>query len=174
MKKYRNLLLAAVGLLSLSACASSHPELALSESPLPEVKTATLDELSSLPPPLRKLSVAVYKFDDLTGQNKPNDNFSEYSRAVTQGGASVLINALERAGDKQWFTPVERNSLPSLLQERQIIRATREEYGGVNLPPLPPLAYAGIILDGGIIGYDTNTLTGGFGARFLGIGGDTK
>jgi curli production assembly/transport component CsgG len=39
---------------------------------------------------------------------------------------------------------------------------------------LPPLRHAGIILEGGIIGYDTNTLTGGLGARYLGIGADGK
>ena len=33
-----------------------------------------------------------------------------------------------------------------------------------------PLLFAGIIIEGGIIGYDSNTLTGGRGARTLGIG----
>jgi curli production assembly/transport component CsgG len=178
MRLFRSILLAATGTLALTACAvapnSSKPELALAENPEQELKTTSLDELQSLPPAARKVVVAVYRFDDLTGQNKPNDSFSEYSRAVTQGGTSILVNALERAGNRSWFTPVERNSLQSLLQERQIIRVTRQEYGGQNLPPLPPLTYAGILLDGGIIGYDSNTLTGGFGARFLGIGGDTK
>lgn len=170
--------MAAVSTAALAACAGTpgqnKPELALSEVPEHEYKTESLDELLSLPAPVRKIAVAVYRFEDKTGQNKPNDLFSEYSRAVTQGGTSILINALERAGNKAWFTPVERESLQALLQERQIIRVTRDEYGGDNLPPLPPLTYAGIMLDGGIIGYDSNTLTGGFGARFLGIGGNTE
>jgi curli production assembly/transport component CsgG len=179
MRRYfRNVVLAAAGMTALTACAgtpgSDKPELALSEVPEHEYRTPSLDELRSLPAPARKVAVAVYRFEDLTGQNKPNDNFSEYSRAVTQGGTSILINALERAGSRSWFTTVERASLQALLQERQIIRVTREEYGGGNLPPLPPLTYAGLMLDGGIIGYDSNTLTGGFGARFLGIGGSTE
>lgn len=164
----------AVGVLSLSACASTHPETAFSEKPLAEQKSQTLDTLQTLPSPARPLTVAVYSFTDQTGQNKPNDSFSEYSRAVTQGGNSVLINALKRTGNKTWFKVVERSSLPQLLQERQIIRQTRQAYGGDTLPPLPPLLYAGLLIDGGIIGYDSNTLTGGFGARFLGVGGDVK
>jgi curli production assembly/transport component CsgG len=36
------------------------------------------------------------------------------------------------------------------------------------------LLFAGVLLEGGIIGYDTNTLTGGAGARFLGVGGQTQ
>lgn len=172
--KFSKIALIAGSLLALNACASAHPELALAEAPMLEQKTASLDELSALPEPARKLSVAVYRFDDLTGQNKPNENFSEYSRAVTQGGATILVQALEKAGGRKWFTTVERASLPSVLQERQIIRATREEYGGRNQPALPPMSFAGIILDGGIIGYDSNTVTGGAGARYLGIGGDVK
>lgn len=176
MRAIRNLLLAAAGTLALAACTSgpSHLELARSEAPEHELRTGALNELQSLPPPLHRIAVAVYGFNDMTGQNKPNESFPEYSRAVTQGGTSILINALERAGDRSWFTPVERSSLQALLQERQIIRVTRQEYGGDDLPPLPPLTYAGIMLDGGIIGYDSNTLTGGFGARFLGIGASTQ
>ena len=52
----------------------------------------------------------------------------------------------------------------------------RKQYLGeeeLNEEALPPLLFAGIILEGGIIGYDTNTLTGGAGARFLGIGAKT-
>ena len=158
----------------LGGCASYNPEMIASEQPLNEYKSQSLDNLLSLPPPDRPLSVAVYSFNDQTGQNKPNDNFTEYSRAVTQGGNALLINALKRTGNNSWFTVVERSSLPQLLQERQIIRQTRQAYGGEGLQPLRPLLYAGLLIDGGIIGYDSNTLTGGFGARFLGIGGDVK
>jgi len=35
------------------------------------------------------------------------------------------------------------------------------------------MLFAGIMLQGGIIGYDTNILTGGAGARYLGIGATT-
>lgn len=166
-------LLLAGACLLLGACSATRPETAFSETPRLEPKTAMLDDLLALPPPVRQLTVAVYNFEDLTGQNKPNETFSEYSRAVTQGGATILVNALERAGRRSWFRVAERRGLPALLQERQIIRSMRETYGGGS-QALPPLTYAGILLEGGIVGYDSNTLTGGFGARFLGVGGDTQ
>ncbi|WP_142848137.1 CsgG/HfaB family protein [Telmatospirillum sp. J64-1] len=176
MRRLRSLALAFAGSAVLAACATPdiRPELVFSQETENEYTTGALDELQSLPPPQGKIAVAVYQFQDQTGQNKPNSRFSEYSRAVTQGATSILINALERAGNRSWFTTVERSSLQALLQERQIIRLTRQEYGGAHLPPLPPLTYAGVMLDGGIIGYDSNTLTGGFGARFLGVGGHTE
>ncbi|MBP2316120.1 CsgG/HfaB family protein [Azospirillum soli] len=168
----RTLLMMAVCGLAVTGCASARPEMAFAEPPQLEAKTDMLDDLQALPPPVRQLTVAVYNFEDQTGQNKPNDTFSEYSRAVTQGGSTILVNALERAGRKSWFKVVERKGLPALLQERQIIRAMRETYGGAQ--NLPPMTYAGILLEGGIVGYDSNTLTGGFGARFLGVGADTQ
>jgi curli production assembly/transport component CsgG len=130
--------------------------------------------LESLPPPKRAIDIALYAFPDLTGQNKPSDNFAEYSRAVTQGGAAFVVDALKRAGGGKWFNVVERGGLQALLQERQLIRATRQEYQGTNAAPLPPLRFAGLILEGGILAYDANNVTGGFGARYLGIGADTK
>ena len=66
--KFSKIALIAGSLLALNACASAHPELALAEAPMLEQKTASLDELSALPEPARKLSVAVYRFDDLTGR----------------------------------------------------------------------------------------------------------
>jgi curli production assembly/transport component CsgG len=60
-----------------------------------------------------------------------------------------------------------------LLKERQMIKQTREIYEGANAKPLPPLQMAGVILEGGIIDYNSNTLTGGTGARWLGIGTQT-
>jgi curli production assembly/transport component CsgG len=145
------------------------------ENPTLGVRAA--DELRNLPAPARKLDVAVFNFADQTGQHRPNNNFAEYSYAVTQGGASILMNALKDAGRSSWFTVLERNRLPELFQERQIIRANRSKHVGPNgrpLPPLNPLRSAGIIVTGGIIGYDSNVLTGGFGANFLGIGGNTE
>jgi len=61
--------------------------------------------LESLPPPRRKLDVSVYNFPDLTGQNKPNDNFAEFSRALTQGASAVLIDVLTKAGERQGAEP---------------------------------------------------------------------
>jgi curli production assembly/transport component CsgG len=130
--------------------------------------------LDSLPAPRRKLDVTVYNFPDLTGQNKPNDNFAEFSRALTQGASAVLIDVLTKAGGGAWFNVVERNDLQPLLQERQIIQNTRTAAEGDKAPSLPPLRFAGILLEGGIIGYDSNETTGGIGANYLGIGLDSQ
>jgi curli production assembly/transport component CsgG len=43
-------------------------------------------------------------------------------------------------------------------------------YEGEGANKLKPLLYAGLILEGGIIAYDTNLRTGGAGARTLGVG----
>ena len=123
-----------------------------------------------LPVPRNKTVVAVYKFRDQTGQYKPQANGSSFSTAVTQGATTMLIRALEQS---QWFEPIERENLGNLLNERKIIRSTRDEYAaltGQKQPPLAPLLFAGIILEGGIISYDSNILTGGAGLRYFGAG----
>jgi curli production assembly/transport component CsgG len=130
--------------------------------------------LENLPPPKQKLDVSVYNFPDLTGQNKSNDNFAEFSRAVTQGGSSILTDILVKAGGGAWFDVAERADLQPLLQERQIIQNTRTALQGKSAQNLPPLRFAGVILDGGVIGYDTNETTGGIGANYLGIGGNVQ
>ena len=113
--------------------------------------------------------IAVYDFLDMTGQKKPGGNFASMSTAVTQGAYQILIKALQDAGDGSWFRVVERASLPSLLQERKLIRSTRQQVDGDKAEPLPPLLFAGAYLTGGIIGYDSDVKTGGYGARILGI-----
>ncbi|MCJ2038525.1 curli production assembly protein CsgG [Methylobacterium sp. J-059] len=130
--------------------------------------------LERLPPPVQALDVAVYSFPDLTGQNKPNDNFAEFSRATTQGGAPILTDVLVKAGGGRWFNVAERNELAALLQERQIIQNTRTAVEGDKSKGLPPLRFAGVTLQGGIIGYDSNETTGGIGANYLGIGGNAQ
>jgi curli production assembly/transport component CsgG len=137
-------------------------------------KTQTQRLLGVIPPPQRPIAVAVYDFTDQTGQFKPTENTQTLSRAVTQGASSILVKALQDAGNRSWFTIVERESLKDLLSERQIIREMRERYLGereVNPQALPALLFAGVLLEGGIISYDSNTVTGGAGAAFLGIGG---
>lgn len=140
-------------------------------------KTPTEVRLNQLPPPARPLSVAVYGFGDQTGQFKPSDQGQTLSRAVTQGAGSILVKALQDAGNRQWFTVVEREQFKNLLNERQVIREMRERYLGetnVNAQALPSLLFAGVLLEGGVIGYDTNTVTGGAGAAFLGLGASTQ
>ena len=118
--------------------------------------------------------IAVYDFMDMTGQKKPGGNFASMSTAVTQGSYQILIKALQDAGEGKWFRVVERASLPSLLQERKLIRSTRQMADGDNAEPLPALLFAGAYITGGIVGYDSDTKSGGIGARILGVQANTK
>ena len=118
--------------------------------------------------------IAVYDFMDMTGQKKPGGNFASMSTAVTQGSYQILIKALQDVGDGKWFRVVERASLPSLLQERKLIRSTRQMADGEDAEPLPPLLFAGAYITGGIVGYDSDTKSGGIGARILGVQANTK
>lgn len=134
--------------------------------------TATGLDFRNLPIPKEEVVVGVYKFRDQTGQYKASEMGSNWSTAVPQGLTTILIKSLE---DSKWFIPIERENIGNLLNERQIIRTTRQEYSPNNqATPLPPLLFAGIILEGGVISYDTNVLTGGAGARYFGIGASTQ
>jgi len=116
--------------------------------------------------------VAVYAFTDKTGQRKDSATIAKFSTAVTQGGESLLLKALADVGDGDWFKIVERVGLDNLLKERQLIRSAREETSDTN--KLRPVLYAGMIIEGAIVSYDTNQRTGGFGWRYLGIGPSTQ
>lgn len=133
--------------------------------------TTTYKDLISLPAAKEKIYCAVYKFRDQTGQYKSAENGASWSTAVTQGATSILTKALEESG---WFIPIEREGLSNLLNERKIIRSSRENFqaeSGGNAGDLPPLLYAGVLLEGGIISYETNVHTGGIGAKYFGAGG---
>ena len=132
-------------------------------------------EFDAIPAPDgRKLSVAVYSFGDKTGQRKPTAGIASLSMAVTQGAEVFLIKALQDVGHGQWFDVVERINVDALTKERLIIRQMREAYEGANAKPLMPMQFAGIIMEGGIIGYDSGTESGGAAHRFLGIGSQTQ
>jgi curli production assembly/transport component CsgG len=124
--------------------------------------------------PVEQTVVGVYKFRDQTGQYKLVENASTFSTAITQGATSILLKSLE---ESKWFNPIERENIGNLLNERQIIRSTRQEYSKNSkeqITQLPPLLFAGIILEGGVISYDTNIITGGSGARYFGAGGSVQ
>ena len=132
-------------------------------------------DLNKLQPPEGgPLPVAVYGFRDLTGQRKSQPLIASLSSAVTQGAENYLIKALQDVGDQRWFTVLERVGLENLIKERQMIRQMREQYQGRDAKMLPPMMFAGIIMEGGIVGYDSNTLTGGSGVRLFGIGASTQ
>jgi curli production assembly/transport component CsgG len=141
----------------------------------PKVSTTLIRDFDRIPAPGGPpIAVAVYGFKDLTGQRKPSATLSLFSNAVTQGAESYLIKSLQEAGNRQWFTVVERVNLDDLLKERQMIRQTREIYEGTNAKLLPPMTMAGVIIEGGIIDYNSNVLTGGSGVALLGIGPYTQ
>jgi len=142
----------------------------------PEVVPTKLQrEFDAIPPPAGpKLSVAVYQFTDKTGQRKPTPGIASFSTAVTQGADVFLIKALQDVGHGQWFDVVERSNLDALTKERLIIKQMRDAYEGKEAKPLMPMLFAGIIFEGGIIGYDSSVESGGTGYNFLGIGPSTQ
>lgn len=162
-------------LVMITGCSSFRPFGKVQISENPKISSTIIKEIDTLPAPEGpKIAVAVYGFKDLTGQRKNSQMLSLFSTAVTQGAESYLIKSLQEAGNRQWFTVVERVNLDNLLKERQMIKQTREIYEGSNAKPLPPLMLAGVILEGGIIDYNTNILTGGTGFAILGIGPYTQ
>lgn len=159
----------------LTGCAITQQDGVLEEMPI--VSTNVLQkEFDNIPLPAseKPISVAVYGFKDLTGQRRPTANIASLSTAVTQGAESFLIKALQDVGQGRWFDVVERVGLDNLTKERLIIRQMREAYEGSNAKPLMPMQFAGIIIEGGIIGYDSSTKSGGVGARVFGIGKQTQ
>ena len=132
-------------------------------------QVAYKDLSNIIPPKGDPIIIAVYDFIDMTGQKKPGGNFASMSSAVTQGSYQLLIKCLQDAGNGKWFRVVERSSLASLLQERKLIRTTRQLSEGENAEPLPALLFAGAYITGGIVGYDSDIKSGGIGARILGI-----
>jgi curli production assembly/transport component CsgG len=140
------------------------------------LETDTIKRLHNIPPLGQSpITIAVYNFPDRTGQRKPNERFSQLSTAVTQGPESWVINALKAVGhnnNEPWFIVLERQGLDALIKERQLIRSTRELYDGESDTKnvLKPLKFAGLIVEGGIVGYDANITSGGVGARYFGIG----
>ena len=156
--------------LALTACSTVPPSNVRSNAKLTPTSQITRD-LSRLPRPAVKVPVAVYGFRDQTGQYKSAPE-SAYSTLVTQGAASILVKALEDSG---WFVPVEREGLQNLLTERRIVRAvespTDKGKPVINLPNMTP---ASLIIEGGVIAYESNVRTGGKGASYLGIGASTQ
>jgi curli production assembly/transport component CsgG len=161
-----------LGAFILAGCASivRDPANPASNAQLTPATRITRD-LLKLPQPMGKVVVAVYGFRDQTGQFKPAPD-SSFSTSVTQGAASILVQALKESG---WFTPVERENLQNLLTERKIVRALEVPGDkGTQVVNLPPLLPASVVIEGGVIAYESNIRTGGAGANYLGIGVSTQ
>ena len=170
-------LLTILALAAMTGCTSIPSSVEIGNPPT--VQATPIPEMMSAVPPLdgKKITIAVYSFQDKTGQRKPADNIANLSSAVTQGSEVWVIKALQEVGNGTWFEVVERVGMDNLIKERQLIRNTREVYEK-ELPngptPLKPMVFAGLILEGGIVGYDSNIAVGGVGARYLGIGAQTE
>jgi curli production assembly/transport component CsgG len=155
---------------TLSGCATIHMESGKEEPVALQPRESLTTKIPELDGPA--ITIAVYGFQDKTGQMKPNDKLAVFSKAVTQGAEVFLIKSLQDS--KNWFKVVERVGLDNLIKERQLIRNQREVYEGKDARPLKPMTVAGVMIEGGIIGYDSNIRSGGNGARFLGIGGSQR
>jgi curli production assembly/transport component CsgG len=162
------------------------------ETPTLTPRASTYYDLLKMPRPKGRLVAVVYGFRDQTGQYKPTPA-SSFSTSVTQGAASMLMDAMQASG---WFVVLEREGLQNLLTERKIIRAGQKKPPMVMVNAgqpgsqaqaqamaqaqaqaqqassndLPPLQSANLMLEGGIVAYDTDVRSGGEGARYLGIG----
>ena len=158
-----------LGLLLLSNCAMLQKAGMESKPEVTEMKMQK--EFDTVPAPAqKKITVAVYSFQDKTGQRRNTPNIASFSTAVTQGAEPFLIKALQDVGKGQWFDVVERVNVDNLIKERTIIKQMRDAYEGSNAKAVPPLQFAGIIVEGGIIGYDSGMESGGAAYKWLGIG----
>jgi len=162
-----------LAILSLTGCATIQK--AGYESKPETVGIKLQKEFDTIPAPMGKpITVAVYSFKDQTGQRRNIPNIASFSTAVTQGAEPFLIRALQEVGHGQWFDVVERVNVDNLVKERTIIKQMRDAYEGTNAKPLMPLQFAGVIMEGGIIGYDSSIESGGTAYKWLGIGPQTQ
>ncbi|EKM5064282.1 curli production assembly/transport protein CsgG [Cronobacter turicensis] len=163
-------LIVLIATILLSGCLTAPPKEAASPTLMP--RGQSYQDLIHLPEPKGKLYVSVYNIQDETGQFKsyPASNFST---AVPQSATAMLVTALK---DSRWFIPLERQGLQNLLNERKIIRASQENgtVGDNNRMPLQSLMSANVMIEGSIIGYESNVKSGGAGAKYFGIGADTQ
>ncbi len=171
MKKAIQQKLLYLSVLLLSSCALIIPPLENAIPPIKNIEDAQigilLTELANTDKPTKKPVVAVYtkSFGDYTGQRRSNSQYASFSTAVTQAPDAYLIRALKHS---KVFDVVERTGLDNLTKERQIIHSARETFD--EKQELKPLLFAGLLMEGGVVSYETNVKSGGAGARYLGIG----
>ncbi|MCH3882798.1 CsgG/HfaB family protein [Tenacibaculum aquimarinum] len=171
MKKSFNIIVCVISVFLFTSCGTyfnqpfdvNKARIGENTSPVSSIKNFT---------PTKKTIIGVYKFRDQTGQFKPVQNGSTFSTAVTQGGTSILLKSLE---ESNWFQPIERENIANLLNERQIIRSTRQEHAtNKQQVKMYPLLFAGTIIEGGVVSYDSNIITGGSGLHYFGAGASNE
>lgn len=141
------------------------------QEPSPPRATPVEQWLSELPSAETPIFAAVYGLPDQTGQLRTSgESVQNYSRAVSQGGEALLLRGLRKVAGGSFFRVLDRGSLERVITERRIIREAKTS-AGETADVLPPLFLAGVVIDGAIVGYDSNISTSGLGARFQNIGG---
>jgi curli production assembly/transport component CsgG len=168
-------LLFVILLMGLSGCANFDNTGSLNTRPVVGHLTSPGQLLLGAPAPRSPISVAVYDFQDLTGQNKSSITsvFAEFSRAITQGASAILVDALKTAGSGSWFKVVERGYLDSLLRERKLIQDTYLVLKKNPRTKIDPLQFADYLVTGGVVSYDTPvsfaSAAGGFAGYEAGV-----
>ena len=156
---------------ALAGCAQTSSG-SLGIAPRVGALTKTGKALAEMPRASRPLNVAVYEFPDLTGQNKPNSLYADYSRAITQGASAIVADALKTAGSGTWFNVVERSNLDSLLRERRLIQDTFTVLKKDPKHLVSPLQFAEYIVTGGIVSFDAPISVASTSGSYVGIGGE--
>ena len=166
------ILIAVLSCLVLAGCATKYADNDY-QVEAPRIVSADFfkrEENKVKPPKGGKVIVSVYSFKDQTGQRKPNDKLAVFSSAVTQAPDAYLVKALQDVGDGSWFRVIEPIDIDSLIKERQLIKSMRDLYDGDKAKPLDPLLFSGLIIEGGVVGYDSSVQSGGIGVRVFGVG----
>lgn len=132
----------------------------------PNVTTAT-QLLVALPEPEQKPAIAVYSFEDKTGQNKVEGG--AVSRVVSQGASDMLISALMRS---RQFVVLDRIRFNDVIQEQNLQTSNRLQSG--TGPAIGNLTGADYVLTGAITEYQVDKETGGLGLVIAGKGGSTE
>ncbi len=167
----RRAVLSGIGLSALGACAHQpHGNLTMMGPRSPKM-TAVHQWLNELPISKETIFAAVYDMPDQTGQLRTSgETVQNYSRAVSQGASSLLMQGLGKVAKGSFFKVLDRSAMEKLTLERRIMRDASQSAADTSFMP-PPLLLAGVIIDGAVIGYDSNIETSGKGIRFRGIGG---
>jgi curli production assembly/transport component CsgG len=140
-------------------------------SPILENASILADEVPLGIPVTPAIIVGVYQFTDQTGQRAVLDRqTSEMSSAIPQGLSSMLVQELMASGDGKWFRVVERETIPTILNERKVVVAALPDVE----EPLQPLLLPGILITGGAISYDRKVSQKFLGLGFASLNGQKK
>jgi curli production assembly/transport component CsgG len=139
--------------------------------PILENTSILADEVPLGIPVTPAIIVGVYQFTDQTGQRAVLDRqTSEMSSAIPQGLSSMLVQELMASGDGKWFRVVERETIPTILNERKVVVAALPDVE----EPLQPLLLPGILITGGAISYDRKVSQKFLGLGFAALNGQKK